>query len=441
MTPRQVFAQVTLVSRLRTARPTPVRRGLMAAAVAGALVLAAVAPAGAGASAWAPLGGDTGRSGQAGVDAGSTPLPALYARTGATDQSVTTSPLISGGAGPLVQRVVYGTAAGRVHVRILGTGAPVGIEAGVDIDHGAADPDVLGSAGSSVGVVDSSTPDALGQAFAVHNDTDADGGTDDIAIAQIDEASGLLVQETPVAGTDGLTIESTPAIAAGGTLADAATLVFVARDAGAGRGCSGSRSLRRERSGPTIGIGDERVGPGRDREGQPDPLTLRTPGHGHGGALRRRRGRRRSPRCRPSAPRISLPGPASGALGGAAQTPSVPVTPDGRPPGARRCGRRHGAGRSTSRSTRGRTTVVRRLVQLDSTATLATGGLEPSPPGRSLTGAGHRPGCAGRRAGVGCACGGRDRGEPARPRRRPRLPGRPGWIGALLHERVHGRQL
>ena len=57
------------------------------------LAAAALLPSTAVAAHWPTLGGDSGRSGNQPVGAGTLPLQALYSRAGATDRNVSTSPL------------------------------------------------------------------------------------------------------------------------------------------------------------------------------------------------------------------------------------------------------------------------------------------------------------------------------------------------------------
>lgn len=154
---------------------------------------------------WPTLGGDAGRSGNQPVSGGTPPVRALYSKA---DQDVRTSIVTTSGA-VSTQRFAYGTA-DHVHLRMLQSGAPVGPAAGLDVDDGAADADTF-----SVGLVNTSTSGALGQLLAVHNDDD-ESTTGDISIAQIDETSGRLVKQVPLAGTEGYSIRSSPALTAAG---------------------------------------------------------------------------------------------------------------------------------------------------------------------------------------------------------------------------------
>ena len=62
--------------------------------------------------------------------------------------------------------------------------------------------------------VDASSAAGLGQVFAVDNDDDIAPGAANIEIAQVAEATGTLVKQVDVAGTDRFTIASS-AVATG----------------------------------------------------------------------------------------------------------------------------------------------------------------------------------------------------------------------------------
>jgi len=160
--------------------------------------LAAAAPA--AAAHWPQQGGDAGRSGYQSVGDGSAPVRPLWA----VGANVVAGPLVT--AGPLAdQRVVYGTADGRVHLRDLATGRLRGPEGGVAVED-TLTAGVFGdpSAGGAAAFAESSGPGGLGMVFAVHNADNRQpvfGGLDDVEVAVIDEASGGVVQDVPVRGT------------------------------------------------------------------------------------------------------------------------------------------------------------------------------------------------------------------------------------------------
>jgi len=184
---------------------------------------------------WPFFGGDNGRSGYQPVDEGTVPVGFVYAKTAPTERFIKTSIVTTTGA-PATQRLIFGTRDGFVNFQILATGAPVGPEAGTDVDEGAPDLDVFGTRdmdpgenGSSVSFADTSGATGLGQLFAVHNDDDATPGAPDIEVAQLDEFDGSLVAQVDVAGTEGYTIESS--LVATGAAADGSrSLFFVATD-------------------------------------------------------------------------------------------------------------------------------------------------------------------------------------------------------------------
>ncbi len=193
---------------------------------------------------WPFYGGDSGRSGNQQVDAGKPPLGAVWSKTSAADQHVISGPVVTAGS-PDQQRVIYGTAAGVVHLRSLTTGDAVGPEGGLNIDDAPADADTLGRPGTtySVSFADSSTAAGPGQVFVVHNEDDASAVTpgigstqgSDLEIAQIDETSGALVQQKKVEDADGYTISSSPVLSPADGSGNR-TLYFVAyRSNGSGR--------------------------------------------------------------------------------------------------------------------------------------------------------------------------------------------------------------
>ncbi|MGH9181372.1 MAG: hypothetical protein ACRDY5_06620, partial [Acidimicrobiales bacterium] len=170
---------------------------------------------------WPFFGGDAGRSGYQPVEPGSGPLDFVYSRTGPEDRDIVNSILTSALA-PDVQRVIWGSADGRIHQRVLATGAVVGPAGGVDVsDEANAFGDGLVG---SVSFTETSSGAGLGQIFAPHNDP---GG---VSVAQVDETTGNLVQDVPVAAAAGFDVNSS--VMATGAAADGSrALFFVAEDA------------------------------------------------------------------------------------------------------------------------------------------------------------------------------------------------------------------
>ena len=188
-----------------------------AATIAAVLLLAAPA----GAVHWPLFGGDAGRSGYQPVDEGSGPLDFLYSRTGVEDRNIVTSIITSAGM-PVAQRVVYGTADGAIHLRTLLDGTPVGAAAGVDVSNEA---NAFGDGRTgSVSFGDTSSPAGLGQVFAPHNDAAG------VSIAQLDEATGTLVQDVAVAAAAGFDVNSSVLLTGPGADGSRA-LFFVAQNA------------------------------------------------------------------------------------------------------------------------------------------------------------------------------------------------------------------
>lgn len=181
----------------------------------------------AGASHWATSGGDAGRSGYQPVDQGELPVPLHYQKSEASEGNIKTSSIITGG-GPSQQLLAYGTANGRIHHQLLGTGAPVGNEDGTSIDDGTPEtdtftgPSVVFTSGNPapegrVTPVDSSTTASLGVTYALHNDDDQDGARlnenetavdprtgSDIALAAISQSARFEIFDRSIGGIDPL---------------------------------------------------------------------------------------------------------------------------------------------------------------------------------------------------------------------------------------------
>lgn len=200
------------------------------------LLLLAAAPASAAASGWFTLGGGPARAGHDAFDHGAT-TPVIYSwsQTEIAEQDVQAGPVVSEGI-PGSERVVYGTddgsGPGNVHVQMLSTGMEVGPQEGYDIDDDVFDDlDTFGVVDAVVSPVIASSPSAPGQVYALHNDDNQGGGTSDIALAQIDLATGARVQDVPVPVPDGYEVQSSPVLTepdAGGD----ASLFFLASNGG-----------------------------------------------------------------------------------------------------------------------------------------------------------------------------------------------------------------
>lgn len=320
-------------------RSKPVAAGIAA------LVAAAAGPPPALAVHWPYFGGDNGRSGNQPVDEGTTPLgPVVFEKTGADEDAVRTSVVTTAGA-PEAQRLAFGTLdearGGVVHLQLLTTGAPVGPEAGTDIDEGAPDADVFGvpgggnsvsgfTRGSSVSFADTSGPAGLGQLFVVHNDDAPTDRAPDVEIAQIDEATGSVVTQVDVAGTDDFTVDSS-AVATGPDGDGNRSLFFIARTGGAaGSGVRLFKLTIGSAASPTAVIGTATSVEVEATAGtSPTIVSLPVGGtpvaHIAVGTID----------DQVETYRVSdlVPGPKSPTLGGDAQTPSVPVQPNGLTPG------------------------------------------------------------------------------------------------------------
>ena len=363
-------------------RATRGRSGRAAALAALTFALWIVLSASAEAVHWPYFGGDSGRSGYQPVGDGSLPVRFRWSATKPRDRFVKTSILTSAGL-PDAQRVVYGTVDpsevasratakqnGRVHVRVLATGAPVGLDVGVGVDDGLADADVFGAGAAapqpaSVSFAETSTASGLGQVFAVHNDDDQ-SAVGDIAIAQIDEATGSLVQDQPVAGSEGFTISSSPVATGPAPDTGARTLFFVASNG------TVTRLFRVPIAAPSapgaaIGAATIRDLPGANALASPTLAFLDSPAGSPAAHVIVSAG---SPNTLRAFSAASLAdGPASGDLGGLAQTVSVPVSSSGLTPGAPGSGAAKAPSLYVAVATAAGT-VVHRLVQSAGSGTL-----------------------------------------------------------------------
>ncbi|MBA2341869.1 MAG: hypothetical protein H0V85_00220 [Thermoleophilaceae bacterium] len=323
---------------------------------------------------WPVFGGEGGRSGYQAEGEGSEPLTPVYTQTGASKRNIVTSVVATSGQ-PGGQRVAFGTADGRILLRILESGDAVGAEGGVSVDQGGDDPDTFTGAGGSVSFADTSGPRALGQLFAVHNDDDQGGGSDDIALAQVDETSGRLVRDVPIAGTDGYTVSSSVLASAPAASSGVTRLFFVA----------GNGTTERLFRVPVTNAGAVDAVVGRAQAtGDIDATTLGSPANVRlrtaSGGLATYAAVGTASHLRTYSQGELAPGPASGPLPGPAQTPSVPAQASGAGPEA--TGRAGAPSPSVYVATRvGEQTSVVRLVQDGNGQTLRTVSTSSALPG------------------------------------------------------------
>ncbi|MEA2126123.1 MAG: hypothetical protein QOI80_2905 [Solirubrobacteraceae bacterium] len=142
-----------------------------------------VTAAGAQASLWPVAGGGASRSGAQPVEPGALPAERDWS---AGVETVRTPPVITGGAGPAAQRVAYGTADGRVHLRALNTGGEIG-PAGGTLVADAPLTDASVTFGPGIAFASTSTDLQPGVLFVVHNDGAG------VEIARFDERSGTRI--------------------------------------------------------------------------------------------------------------------------------------------------------------------------------------------------------------------------------------------------------
>jgi RTX calcium-binding nonapeptide repeat (4 copies) len=145
-------------------------------------------------------------------DGGEMPMSFSYSKTG-RDAHVRTPVTVTGGAGPHIQRLAYGTTDGVLHLRTLDRGNPVregqaDPEAGIELDEGpVSDTTTFGQGTGSIAPVDTSTEDRVGHLLVLHNDNGA------VHLAQVDAASGRVVNSGQAIDQSlGCAANSTPAL-------------------------------------------------------------------------------------------------------------------------------------------------------------------------------------------------------------------------------------
>jgi hypothetical protein len=291
----------------------------------------------------------------------------LYAHTGPAEQGIVTSVITTSGP-PGSEQLVFGTAYGRVHLRRLLDGRPVGPPEGIDVSD---EPDAFSSTPGG-GFTETSTPAALGQVYVAHNDAQG------VSVAQIDEVTGELVQRVPVA--PGYTLRSSallsPPLDGDGDRA----LFFVAISEKpepvepfppVGGYVTGSDDRKLFKVTVTRAhLREAGIGPVTDTGGisaNPDasPTLIYMTANNHAKEPYVALGTATGRVVTYSVATLS-PGPhhSTGGQYDRAMTPAVPVTPSGLPPGAQ------GSGRTTAphfflASTDGRTTILHRVIRPD----------------------------------------------------------------------------
>ena len=180
----------------------------------GAVIAALLLVAGpAAASSWTQSGGSPGNPGFQPVDPGGAPFSSAYWSNSASDEWVMNGPVVTPGH-PTAQRIAYGTADGSVHIRDLLTGGSVGASSGVNVDDAPIDDaDGFGDA-TGPGYVSFVVLEHLGgtRILVLHNDENQNGGVGDIALAQFNAATGALISDQPVFGSDGYAVSSSPVL-------------------------------------------------------------------------------------------------------------------------------------------------------------------------------------------------------------------------------------
>jgi hypothetical protein len=302
------------------------RRGRLVG-VATVLGLALAAPP-AGAAHWSHFGGDPGRSGAQAVQQSGGAITLLYSKTARADLDVRTSIITTGGP-PATQRLAYGSEDGVIILRTLVSGAPVGPSSGTDLG---ADPFPFGSSGSA-SFVSSSTEDALGQLYVIHNEI-YENGAIGLELSQIDETSGTRSRpDIALAGTAGYRIQSSPLLTPDdGT--GVRHLFFVAeeREAATDRQERLFKVTITNAGSPAAGIGAAVAGPDVNAHAEASPTLVYL--RDAGGTARPYVAVSTISGIQTVAVSDLSLGPASLDVGEPVRTPSVPVTANGTTPGA-----------------------------------------------------------------------------------------------------------
>ena len=330
---------------------------------------------------WSSFGGDAGRSGHQPADSGVTVVRSLYAV--GQDQDIVTS--VTTGGAPGADRVVYGTGDGRVHLRRLLDGQSVGAPEGIDLSDR---PDAFAPGSGFVSTGHAGEP---GQLLVAHNDVEG------VSVAQIDEASGELVQRVMVA--PGYTLRSSALLSPPLDGKGDRALFFVAikdkvepaRDpylleiGGNESAADGRKLFKVTITQPQLrGAG---IGPVTDTGGiwaNPDAspaLIYVTSNNGVKEpyvAVGTSTGR-----VVTYSAALLAPGPhhSTGAENDWAMTPAVPVTPSGLPPGAEGSGRQS-APHFFLASTDGQATILHRVTRPDTSLRFAVAD-SPKLPGKA----------------------------------------------------------
>ena len=274
---------------------------------------------------WPFFGGDAGRSGFQPVDPGTGPLDFVYSRTGPEDRDIVNS-IVTSALTPDTQRVIWGSADGRIHQRVLATGALVGPAGGVDVS------DQINAFGDgaigSVSFGETSSGTALGQIFAPHNDAAG------VSIAQVDETTGALVQDVALAAAANFDVNSSVMLT--GAAADGSrALFFVAQDN------AGTQALFRvpitsaATTGATIGAATRTADINATPEASPTLVFLEAPGGTAGTGVAYLAVGTLDGRVLTFSAADLTPGPsATVAAGETVMTPVVPVAGNGLTPGS-----------------------------------------------------------------------------------------------------------
>ena len=286
------------------------------------------------ASSWLQAGGGAGNPGVQPVNPGDAPFYSAYWSNASSDQWIMNSPVVTDG-GPASQRLGYGTLNGAVHVQELLTGAAVGGQSGANVDNGPVnDLDIFSGSAGAGNVSFVVLEHQGGSRFLVlHNDDNQGGGINDLALAQINAATGSVISDQPIIGTDGYDISSSPVLS--DPDANGHRYLFFTATNSVGGWLGKIQIANATGTNPTLGSVSGIQVNALNTVSSPAIAYLNdATGNATQYAVVSTNASSPNPTVRSYRVSDLAAGPASVNLGAEARTPSVPLTPDGLNPGS-----------------------------------------------------------------------------------------------------------
>ena len=289
----------------------------------------------ASASSWHQGGGGPGNAGVQPVDPGDAPFYSAYWSNASSDQWIMNSPVVTDGA-PASQRIGYGTLNGAAHVQELLTGAAVGAQSGANVDSGPTnDLDVFSGTGSGGGYISFAVLEHSGgtRFLVLHNDDNQGGGISDIALAQVDAATGNVISDQPILGSDGFDVAASPVLSDPDV--NGHRYLFFSATNGGGGWLGKIQIANATGSNPTLGTASGVAVTALNAEASPTIAYLNdASGNATQYVVASTNAGGANPTVRTYRVSDLAAGPASINLSAEARTPSVPLTPTGLNPGS-----------------------------------------------------------------------------------------------------------